>query len=282
MTTPCFADLGKQAKDLFNKNYHLGVVKLDFKTKTQNKVEFNVSGTSNTGTGNIAANLETKHFLPDYGLTMKEKWTTDNVLSTELTVDDQFAKGLKLGFNGSFTPLSGKKSGVIKTSYKTDALHLNGDVDLDHGGFIVHGAGVVRFQSWLGGAQLSFDPSKNAIKRNNIAVGYQTPEFNLTANLADLKEASSTVYQRVNDKLESGISLAWSSDKNSTQFGLGCIYKLDSDTSLKAKVNNSGIVGLGLTQRLRPGILLTLCASIDGKNFNSGGHKLGMGLELAA
>ncbi|XP_053205173.1 voltage-dependent anion-selective channel protein 2-like [Panonychus citri] len=281
MATPCFADLGKQAKDLFNKNYHLGIVKLDFKTKTQNKVEFNVSGTSNTATGNIAANLESKHYLSDYGLTVKEKWTTDNVLSTELSVDDQFAKGLKLAFNGSFVPLSGKKNGTFKTSFKTDALHLNGDVDMEQSGFVLHGAGVFKFQSWLGGAQLSFDPSKSAIKKNNIAIGYQTPEFNWTTNLADGKEASSTVYQRVNDKLETGISLAWSTDSNATRFGLGCIYKLDNDTSVKAKVNNSGTIGLGLVHRLRSGILLTLCASIDGKNVSSGGHKLGMGLELA-
>lgn len=31
-----------------------------------------------------------------------------------------------------------------------------------------------------------------------------------------------------------------------------------------------------------PGIKVTLSALIDGKNFNAGGHKVGMGFELEA
>ena len=33
-----FGDLGKEAKDLINKNFHFGVVKFEGKTKTKNGV----------------------------------------------------------------------------------------------------------------------------------------------------------------------------------------------------------------------------------------------------
>jgi len=47
-------------------------------------------------------------------------------------------------------------------------------------------------------------------------------------------------------------------------------------------VNNSSHLGLAYTQRLRPGIKATLSAHVDTKNLNSGGHKLGLGLDMEA
>lgn len=41
------------------------------------------------------------------GLTFTEKWNTDNVLNTEITIEDQLAKGLKLAFDTSFAPQTG-------------------------------------------------------------------------------------------------------------------------------------------------------------------------------
>lgn len=41
------------------------------------------------------------------GLTFKEKWNTSNVLFTEIAIEDQLVKGLKLEFNTSFAPQTG-------------------------------------------------------------------------------------------------------------------------------------------------------------------------------
>uniref|UniRef100_A0A8C3WX16 Uncharacterized protein n=1 Tax=Catagonus wagneri TaxID=51154 RepID=A0A8C3WX16_9CETA len=53
---PSYGDLGKDARDIFNKGFGLvwfglGLVKLDVKTKSCNGVEFSTSGSSNTDTG---------------------------------------------------------------------------------------------------------------------------------------------------------------------------------------------------------------------------------------
>jgi voltage-dependent anion channel protein 2 len=199
-----------------------------------------------------------------------------------MTIENKIIDGLKLGVNCSFAPQSGKKNGTVKAAYKADAVHVNTDVDLDYAGAILHGAAVLGYQGWLAGAQLSFDPSKSKLNRTNFAIGYQVPEFTLHTNVNDGQEFAGSIYQRVNDRLESGVSLAWTSSNNATRFGLGCIYKLDSASTLRAKVNNTSQIGLGITHRLRQGITLSLSTMIDGKNFNQGGHKLGLGFELEA
>lgn len=282
MAPPCYADLGKQARDIFNKNYHLGVVKLDCKTTTKTGVEFNVSGTSLNDTGKVNASLETKYKLSELGVTLREKWNTDNTLATELVSEDRLAKGLKLSFNANFAPQTGKKSGTLKSAYKLDNMHLNCDVDLDVGAPVVHGATVFNYNGWLAGAQVSYDANKARLSKTNFAVGYRAADFVLHTNVNNGQEFAGSVYQRVNDQLETGVQLSWTAGTNTTRFGLGCAYDLDCDTSVRAKVNNSGQVGLGFTHRLRRGISLTLCTMVDGKNFNQGGHKLGLGLDLSA
>lgn len=282
MAPPCYADLGKQARDLFSKNYHFGVVKLDCKTTTKSGVEFSVSGTSLNDTGKVNAALETKYKLSEFGVTLKEKWNTDNTLLTELISEDKIAKGLKLSCNGSFAPETGKKSGTLKGAYKLDNVHANSEVDLGVGGVVVHGAGVLHYQGWLAGGQLSYDVNKNRLTKTSFALGYQAGDFVLHTNVNDGQEFAGNLYQKVNDKLQTGVQLSWQAGTNLTRFGLGCVYSLDDDTSVRAKINNSGQVGLGFTHRLRPGISLSLSTMVDGKNFNQGGHKLGLGLDLEA
>jgi len=41
------------------------------------------------------------------GITFSEKWNTDNMLATEVTVEDQLLKGLKLSFDTQFVPQTG-------------------------------------------------------------------------------------------------------------------------------------------------------------------------------
>jgi len=125
---PCYGDLGKSAKDIFNKGYGFGIVKLDVKTKSASGVEFKTAGSSNTDTSKVAGSLETKYKRSEYGLTFTEKWNTDNTLGTEITVEDQIAKGLKLTFDTTFSPNTGKKSGKVKTAYKREFVNLGVDV----------------------------------------------------------------------------------------------------------------------------------------------------------
>ncbi|XP_029564692.1 voltage-dependent anion-selective channel protein 2 isoform X1 [Salmo trutta] len=278
---PSYSDLGKAAKDIFSKGYGFGIVKLDLKTKSQSGVmEFNTSGSSNTDTGKAAGNLETKYKMKELGLSFNQKWNTDNTLATEVTVEDQLAQGLKVALDTSFVPNTGKKSGKLKTGYKRDFLNVGCDVDFE--GPIIHAAAVVGYDGWLAGYQMAFDTAKSKLAQNNFALGYKAGDFQLHTNVNDGTEFGGSIYQKVDDKLETAVTLAWTAGSNNTRFGIAAKYALDKDASLSAKVNNASLIGVGYTQALRPGVKVTLSALIDGKNFNTGGHKVGLGFELEA
>ncbi|XP_030593782.1 voltage-dependent anion-selective channel protein 3 isoform X2 [Archocentrus centrarchus] len=279
---PAYSDLGKSAKDILNKGFGYGVLKLDVKTKSQSGVEFATSGSSNTDTGKSGGHLETKYKMKDLGLTFSQKWSTDNTLTTEITLEDQLANGLKLGLDTSFVPNTGKKSAKLKTSYKRDFVNVGCDLDFDMAGPTVHTAAVLGYEGWLAGYQMAFDTAKSKLTKNNLALGYKADDFQLHTCVNDGTEFGGSIYQKVNSNLETAVNLAWTAGSNNTRFGIGAKYQLEKDASLSAKVNNACIVGLGYTQTLRPGVKLTLSALIDGKNVNAGGHKIGLGFELEA
>ncbi|XP_033611058.1 voltage-dependent anion-selective channel-like [Cryptotermes secundus] len=282
MSPPPYSDLGKNARDVFNKGYHFGLLKLDCKTKTSSGVEFSTGGSSNQDTGKVFGSLETKYKVPDYGLTFSEKWNTDNTLATEISIQDYVAKGLKLSFDSSFAPQTGSKTGRIKSEFRHDICALNADVDLDTAGPIVLASTVLGYNGWLVGYQLRFDSQKSKITKNNIALGYSSGDFILHTNVNDGQEFGGSIYQKVSPKLDTAIDLNWTAGSNETRFGIGCKYELDKEASVRAKVNNLSQIGLGYQQKLREGVSVFLSALIDGKNFNQGGHKIGVALELEA
>ncbi|KAG7263378.1 hypothetical protein CRUP_000567 [Coryphaenoides rupestris] len=251
---PSYGDLGKSAKDIFNKGYGFGLVKLDVKTKSENGVEFKTSGLSNMDTGKVNGSLETKYRWAEVRPDLHRE-----VDHRQHTGHRSITKGLKLTFDTTFSPNTGKKSGRVKSAYKRDFLNLGVDVDLDFAGPMIHGAGVAGYDGWLAGYQMVFDTANN-----------------------DGSEFGGSIYQKVNEQLETAVNLAWSAGTNGTRFGIAAKYQLDSNTALSAKVNNASLVGIGYTQTLRPGMKLTLSALVDGKSIHAGGHKLGLGLELDA
>ncbi|CAG9774059.1 unnamed protein product [Ceutorhynchus assimilis] len=360
MAPPPYSDLGKQAKDVFGKGYHFGLVKLDVKTKSTSGVEFSTSGSSNQESGKVAGSLETKYKVKDYGLTFTEKWTTDNTLSTELAVQDQVIPGLKLSTALNFAPQTGQKTGNVKAAFVNKQIAVNADSDFTADGGLLPNltaSAVVGYQGWLAGYQAGFDVNNKKLTKSNFALGFTSGDFTLHSNVNCLEEKGVTfggsiyqqvtpkleygimaqwvnadaeggedadsdnvnlsvglqfqfdkeasiramvdknlqvglgddgqefggsIYQKINPQLETGVSLNWSAGSSNTKFGIGAKYNLDKDAALRFKVNNQSQIGLGYQQRLRDGVTLTLSSLIDGKNFNQGGHKIGLALELEA
>jgi hypothetical protein len=120
----------------------------------------------------------------------------------------------------------------------------------------------------------------------------------IDVNRNDANEVGGSVYQRINDRLETGVQLAWTAGSNQTRFAFASKYQLDPQTVVSAKVNNICQVGLSFQQLLKPGrklklrleflsilfrwlgVKLTLSALFEARNLNAGGHKVGLGLEL--
>ncbi|XP_057240481.1 voltage-dependent anion-selective channel protein 3 isoform X2 [Malurus melanocephalus] len=246
------------------------------------QLEFTATGSSNTDTGKASGSLETKYKMKDCGLTFTQKWNTDNTLGTEVSVEDQLAEGLKVALETTFVPNTGKKSGKLKTSYKREYVHLGCNIDIDLSGPTIYGWTVLGYEGWLAGYQMAFDTAKSKLSQNNFALGYKAGDFQLHTNVNDGTEFGGSIYQKVNDKMETSVNLAWTAGSNNTRFGIAAKYQLDENTSCVAKVNNASLIGIGYTHALRPGVKLTLSGLIDAKNFSAGGHKIGLGFEVEA
>ncbi len=69
----------------------------------------------------------------------------------------------------------------------------------------------------------------------------------------DGNEVGGSVYQRLNNQLETGVQLAWTPGTNQTRFALASKYQIDGQTAVGIKVNNICQIGLSFQQLLRPG-----------------------------
>jgi len=282
MAPPPYADLGKKSRDVFGNGYHFGLIKLNCKTQTASGVQFSTGGSSDQESGKVSGSLESKYTVKDYGVTFTEKWNTNNTLGTEIAVSDQGVKGLKVSGNVNFSPQEGYQSGLVKTAFANERVALNADFDLNSNGPLVKGSAVVGYQGWLAGYQAAFDVQNSKLAKSNFALGFSTSDFVLHTCVDDGQTFGGSIYQKINPKMETAINLSWASSGEKTEFGLGCKYELDADASLRAKINNASQIGLGYQQKLREGVVLTLSALIDGQNFNQGGHKIGLALDLEA
>lgn len=283
MAPPVFGDLGKSAKDVFGKGFHFGEVKLDVKTKAANGLEISCGGTSKLETGVVAGNIETKYKCKDYGVTITDKWTTDNKLNATIDVEDQILKGLKLTFDSTFAPQTGEKCGKIKSVYKHDLVSVNADMDMNMAGPTVNASAVVGQAGWLAGYSLGYSTQQGKVSKSTFGLGYAAGDTTIHTCVADGKLFNASIYNRTSARLETGVELGWTTGKNETTFGIGAKYALEGDASVRAKVDLNSQVGLGYQQKLREGVTVTFSTLVDGKSLNQpGGHKLGVALELEA
>jgi hypothetical protein len=82
--------------------------------------------------------------------------------------------------------------------------------------------------------------------------------IDLVLHRNDANEVGGSVYQRINERLETGVQLAWTAGSNQTRFALASKYQLDPQTAVGVKVNNICQVGLSFQQVLRQGTLFLL------------------------
>lgn len=87
--------------------------------------------------------------------------------------------------------------------------------------------------------------------------------------------------QKVHQKIETPVNLVWQGLLATTLTSASLLKnKLECRTFLLVKVNNTALTKLGYTKTLQPGDKLILSVLIDEKNFNAGGQKVYLGLEL--
>merc|ERR1712225_59455 len=269
---PSWKDLGKSASDLLNKDYPLAGNSLEVKTRAPNNVAFKVAGVRDAKSAAIAGDIEAKYADAKNGVTLTQAWTTSNVLKTQVELENQIAKGLKLDVQGHLLPATQGKSAYVTAIYKQPSLHTRALLDVFKGPTFTADA-VIGRDGFLLGAESTYSVPTGAITRYALGLGYAAPS-----------------YHKVSKDVEAGAKAIYDAKTAGSQVGLevGTKAYLDNTAFVKAKVNNAGVLGLGYTQALRPGLKLSFGLAVDTKAFSSSevaasaAHKVGSALTFEA
>ncbi|KAG8214639.1 eukaryotic porin/Tom40 [Butyriboletus roseoflavus] len=286
---PSWKDLGKSSNDLLSKDYPFSGTSLEVKTKTPSKVVFKVAGLRDPKTQGIAGDLEAKYADYKNGLTLTETWTTSNVLKSQIELENYIAKGLKLDLNTSLIPDKGSKSALLNVIYKQSGVHTRGALDVFKGPTVTADT-VFGRDGLLFGLEAAYNVTEGKVTRYAAALGYSAPEYAVTVHgLNNLNTFSASYYHRVSPDVEAGAKAVY--DTKSTTSGValevGAKAFLDSAAFVKAKINNSGVLALGYTQTLRPGVKASFGLALDTQRLNDiaptgPAHKVGASLTFDA
>ena len=105
-------------------------LRLKVRTEKSPCICVKVAGQRDSKTTHIAGDIEAKYLDPKNGLTFTQAWTTSNVLRTQVELDNQIAKGLKLDLTTSLLPDKGHKSALLNAVYKQPGLHSRAFLDV--------------------------------------------------------------------------------------------------------------------------------------------------------
>jgi len=102
------------------------------KTRTPSGVTFRVAGNRDSRSSLISGDIEAKYSDASKGINATQTWTTTNILRTQLELENQFAKGLKLDVSSVLIPEAGAKSAsaLVNAIYKQPGLHTRAFLDL--------------------------------------------------------------------------------------------------------------------------------------------------------
>jgi len=270
---PSYKDLGKATSDLLNKDYPLGVSTLEVKTKTPNNVLFKAGIAKNDEKNVILGDLEGKYIDGKNGVTLTQTWLTNNSLKTQIELENHLARGLKFDIVGLLNPDKGAKSALVTAIYRQPAFHGRALVDAFNGPTVTADA-VVGRDGFLAGVDSTFDAQNQTLKSYSAAFGYSAPEYSVTVKaLSALQVFQAGYYHRVNRDVEAGAIATYSvKAPNNVALEVGAKTYLDAAAFLKAKVNNAGLLTLGYTQALRPGVKASFGLQLDTIKFGQKGQ----------
>ncbi|TFY70963.1 hypothetical protein EVG20_g2047 [Dentipellis fragilis] len=279
---PSWKDLGKSSNDLLGKDYYLHGTSLEVKTFTPNNVTFKVAGIRDAKTAVINGDIEAKYADKSHGLTLTNAWTTHNVLRTQVELENQIAKGLKFDVGASLQPDKLAKTTTVNATYKQPGLHTRAALDVFKGPTLTADA-VLGRDGFLLGAEASYNVTEGRVTKYSAAVGFSAPEYAVTVHgLGNLSTFAASYYHRVSKDVEAGAKAIYDTKATTSGVSLevGTKAYLDQAAFVKAKINNAGVLALGYTQALRPGVKASFGIALDTQRLNDAAptgpaHKVG-------
>uniref|UniRef100_A0A914H8W9 Voltage-dependent anion-selective channel n=1 Tax=Globodera rostochiensis TaxID=31243 RepID=A0A914H8W9_GLORO len=252
----------------FIKGFAHGFMKLDVTTDASPNVQFKSSAKHDLTAQTLAGNVEVKYKIPEHGITITEKWNTNNQLTTVFEVKDK----------------NGKRVGAANADWYNESVHINSSLTLFDGPVFTASA-VAQIPrdwptaGWLAGGQAKIDFSTGELKTTSFALGRKMADWTLHSFIVDGKQFGGSVHHRVHKNLEYGVMLGWKSGDADAQWGIASKYIVNPELSVRAKLDNKSQVSVSATHSLSDALKLTLSSHFGLTNFPDAVSKIGLGLE---
>lgn len=267
-----FSDIGKQGRDLLFKDYS-NDQKLTIASFSDTGVGLNSTVVKRGGlyTGDVAAQYKHKNSVLDF------KFDTESNISSVLTVTDILPSTHVI----ASLRLPDYNSGKLEVQHFhehatfTTAFSLNKSPSVDISATL--GTPHIAF-----GAEASYLTNSGLFAKYNAGVSVPKADSNVSAILADKGDSVRVAYLHRFEQLNGGAVVGEISRKFSTNentLTVGCSYVVDSQTVVKAKLNNHGNLGALLQHQLTPKSFLTVSGAFD-TNALANYPKFGLALFL--
>ncbi|CAD5189795.1 unnamed protein product [Musa acuminata subsp. malaccensis] len=268
-----FSEIGKNAKDLLNKDYTYDQ-KLTISTSSASGVGLTSAAVKKGGlySFDIGSQYKYKNTLIDV------KVDTNSNISTTVTISDilPYTKTIT-----SFKLPDYNSGKVLEVQYFHDHASFASVVALKHSP-IVELSGTVGTRGVAFGAEASFNTASGDFTKYSAGVGLTKPDYSASIILEEKLDTLRASYVYHLDELQKSSVVAEIVRRFSTNeniFTVGTRYAVDPQTTVKTRLNNSGKLAALLQHELKPKSVLTLSGEFDTKALERA-PKFGLALAL--
>ncbi|CAH9122711.1 unnamed protein product [Cuscuta epithymum] len=267
-----YSDIGKKARDLLNRDFQTDQ-KFTITTYSPTGVAITSSGSKKGDLflGDVTTQLKNKNITTDI------KVDTNSNLFTTITVDEA-APGLKSIVNFR---LPDQRSGKVELQYLHDLAGISTSVGLTASP-VINLSAVLGTNALALGTDVSFDTKSGTFTKYNVAFSLTNSDLISALTLNDKGDTVKWSYFHQVNPLSNtcvGAEVAYSFSTNENSITVGAQHQLDPLTTVKARVNNTGIANTLIQHEWRPKSLITLSGEVDVKNIDKSA-KFGLALAL--
>ena len=270
---------GKLCSDLLSKDYKVGKTTVEVKSKTPSGVTFTPTATK-TGES-VAGTLKAAYGILPW-LDSEATFGTDGSVELSLEAADLVTKGLVL--TAECERAAPGKPGLLASAnviaeYKSELLSCKTSYDLLKADLLASASTM--YNALALGIDGAY--SKGAVQKYAAACQFVQPDFTVAAKMNDKggkQTLSCSYYHKVSSEMQLGVAIDKPLSKPDVRIEFGTAYKLDKDTTVKAKVDSDGVLCTSYKQKISPLTTMTLAAQVDTVNLGDNKHKFGLQLNI--
>eukprot|EP00049_Salpingoeca_infusionum_P017079 m.351696 g.351696 ORF g.351696 m.351696 type:complete len:278 (+) comp16319_c0_seq1:266-1099(+) len=248
---PKFSDFGKNASDLFSKNFGAGSSKFVANAKPSEgpiktvKVEFK----RDTDSGAVSGFIESTSKFG--GFDLKEKWNTKNLIETEVSRKCPIIPNAKHTVCASFNPAAGGFSGFSNLKLKTAAPCKTANTNLTLTDKTVTADSSFTFKGFNLGGSATVSIADTKLTSSKVGVGFKVGDTDVATSIANGDAVETSMFQKLS-KLNSAVRFGWTKSTGKTFIELGFQQKIADGSFAKIKVNDKLDIGVSYQTQLNP------------------------------